>query len=559
MTASTPQDLSYLKKVFLFTHLTGLGAGLIFPPLVWPLLGAQVLSLNFWLICLAMGYAVGALSFFYVRATLKKQLRIQLQLLQGLSGKMDVSEESVEGLMQAMEAAVGRVRELVDGTYGAIDDLLPKFHSFSDAIRYLADRAREGLAAALVTGKDVAAMEEKQREVMEQLESLSFRSQEEASISRELSASLEEMAGAMSRTRGKFLETSRIAEQMTASVEKVRRQADEVIQAVEGTTRDLDTIGDSLEKIRWGASSSAEASERVKRDATNGLEVVKSSIDEMERIEEESHRATEAMKRLSAQTGEVTKIIEVIRELVGDTELLAFNAAIIAAKAGEEGKGFSVVAEEIRDLADRTTASAQDIHHIVKKISVDTREVTGAVEATAKRIATGKKLSLSTGEALHKIVASAVEAADASEQIARLTGEQSGRAQSLLEQAGGSLNAVKSITGAMQAQQKDLSRIQEGVAQMKSGSDQMVRGMEEQVRANHEFDRSLNERETQVRAVTEATRFQMDASKRVSNHFAKSEKRLRTNAEKAEEIIRDVAEMERLTDDLRDLAEDFRR
>ncbi|MDO3378416.1 methyl-accepting chemotaxis protein [Geoalkalibacter halelectricus] len=558
MTATT-QDLSYIKKVFLFTHLTGLGAGLIFPVLVRPLLGAQVFTASFWLVCLAMGYVVGALSFFYVRATLKKQLRVQLQLLQGLSGKMEVSEESVEGLMRAMEEAVGRVRQLVDGTYHTIDELLPKFHSFSDAIRYLADRAREGLAAALLTGKDVAAMEEKQRAVMEQLENLSHRSQEEASISRELSASLEEMAGAMNRTRAKFQETSRIAEQMTASVEKVRRQADEVIKAVGNTTRDLDTIGDSLEKIRWGASSSAEASERVKRDATNGLEVVKSSIDEMERIEEESRRATAAMKRLSAQTGEVAKIIEVIKELVSDTELLAFNAAIIAAKAGEEGKGFSVVAEEIRDLADRTTASAQDIHHIVKKISVDTNEVTGAVEATAKRIATGKKLSLSTGEALHKIVASAVEAADASEQIARLTGEQGARAQGLLEQAGGSLNAVKSITGAMQEQQHDLSRIQEGVAQMKTGSDQMVRGMEEQVRANQEFDRSLNERDTQVRAVNEATRFQMEAAKRVASHFAKSEKRLRSNAEKAEQVIRGISEMERLTGALRALAEDFRR
>ena len=78
-------------------------------------------------------------------------------------------------------------------------------------------------------------------------------------------------------------------------------------------------------------------------------------MNEMARIEQESLKATEAMQRLSHQTKEVAKIIEVIKELVSDTELLAFNAAIIAAKAGEDGKGFSVVAEEIRDLADRTT------------------------------------------------------------------------------------------------------------------------------------------------------------------------------------------------------------
>lgn len=559
MVAQSSQDFSYLRKVFLFTHVTGLAAGLVFPPLVRPWIGDQAFAPGFWLVCLVMGLAVGSLSFFFVRTTLKKQLRAQLQLLQRLTGELDVSQESVEGLMGALERGVMRVHHLVEGTYRTIDDLLPHFRSFSEATRYLADRAREGLQAAQVTAKDVAAMEEKQREVMEQLENLSHRSQEESSLSHQLSSSLEEMTGTMERTRQKFLETSRIAEQMTASVEKVRRQADEVIHAVEGTSRALDTIGDSLEKIRWGASSSAEAAEQVKRDATSGLEVVKSSIEEMERIEEESRRATEAMKRLSVQTGEVAKIIEVIKDLVSDTELLAFNAAIIAAKAGDEGKGFSVVAEEIRDLADRTTTSAQDIHHIVKKIAVDTTEVTGAVEATAKRISTGKKLSLSTGEALRKIVASALEAADASEQIARLTGEQSARSQGLLDQAGASLNAVKSITRAMQEQQKDLSRIQQGVVDMQTGSDQMVRGMEEQVRANFEFDRSLNERQAQIQSVTAATRFQMEASQRVSSHFARSETRLRSNAEKAGDIIRGIAEMERLTDELKQLAEDFRK
>jgi methyl-accepting chemotaxis protein len=346
---------------------------------------------------------------------------------------------------------------------------------------------------------------------------------------------------------------------MTSSVQKVSIQADEVIRSVEGTTRDLDTIGDSLEKIRWGASASSEAAGRVKSDAESGLDVVKNSMDEMERIEEESRRATDAMKRLSLQTGEVAKIIEVIKELVSDTELLAFNAAIIAARAGEEGKGFSVVAEEIRDLADRTTASAQDIHRIVKGISGDTQEVTSAVEATAKRIATGKKLSQSTGEALRKIVASAGEAAGSSQQIAVLTGEQSGRAKALLEEASGSLGAVKSITRAMQEQQKDIGRLQEGVKEMKAASDQVTHGMEEQVRANHEFDRGLNEREQQIGAVTEATRFQMAVVERVFDHFNRSEERLRKNAEKANSLTRGVGELERLAEDLRQLAEVFRR
>ncbi len=559
MAVASSQNLSYLKRVFLFTHLTGLGAGVLFPFIAFWVIGPQAFSAAFWAICLALGFVIGALSFFYVRGTLKKQLRLQLELLQPLSGTMEVSDESVEELFNLVENAVKRVQDLIQGTFATVDEVVPHYRALAESTRYLSDRAREGLNAAVAMHQDVTAMAEKQKEVMEGLDHLSLHSQDEAALSRELSASLEEMAGAMERTRQKFQETSRIADQMTASVHRVRDQADEVIGSVEGTTKDLDAIGESLERIRWGASASSEAAGRVKSDAESGLDVVKNSMEEMERVEEESRRATEAMKRLALQTGEVAKIIEVIKELVSDTELLAFNAAIIAAKAGEEGKGFSVVAEEIRDLADRTTASAQDIHRIVKGISGDTQEVTSAVEATARRISNGKKLSQSTGEALRKIVASAGDAAGSSQQIAVLTSEQSGRAKALLEQASGSLGAVKSITRAMQEQQLDIGTLQAGVAEMRSASEQITRGMEEQVRANHEFDRGLNEREEQIRTVTDATRFQMTVVGRVFEHFNRSEQRLRKNAEKAGSITQGIADLERLAEDLRQMAEKFRR
>jgi len=277
----------------------------------------------------------------------------------------------------------------------------------------------------------------------------------------------------------------------------------------------------------------------------------------MERIEGESQRAMTAMQRLSRQTGEVAKIIQVIRELVSDTELLAFNAAIIAAKAGEEGRGFAVVAEEIRDLADRTTNSAQDIQRIVQAIGGDTREVTEAVEATGMRIAKGKQLSLSTGEALRKIVESASQAASASEEIAEQTGKQGTRAKTLLDDAGHSLRSVRAIARAMQEQQVAIVRIQEGVGQMKSAADQIARGMEEQVRANREFGKGLAEREKQVQAINEATRFQMETAQRVFSHFASSEKRLSNNAEKTAALLQEISQLEKLAGVLREQAGAF--
>ena len=551
--------ISYLKKIFYLTHLTGLGAGAIFPFLVYPLLGAPALGAGFVLACLLLGFGIAAAMFLMMRRTLKNQLTLQLQMLAPLAGGTVLENGTVEGLQGAVGNAVSQVEAFVKELIETVDTLLPHYRSLAESSRFLAEKAHDGLAAARTTRKEVQAMDDKQQAVHGQVQTLAERSQNEAAISRELSTSLAEMAAAMEHTTTQFLETSTGVNELAGSVGGMAERADQVARSVEGTARDLDLIRDSMIKIRTGAQASARAVGAVKTDARDGLLVVKAAMEEMERIDQESQRANQAMLRLSRQTVEVGKIIEVIKELVSDTELLAFNAAIIAARAGEEGKGFSVVAEEIRDLADRTTSSAQDIHRIVKAIGGDTGEVTAAVEATSQRIAKGKQLSLCAGEALSKIADSSQLAATATSDIAALTGEQSERAGILLEDAGSSLRSVKAIARSIQEQQVAIHRIQGGVTEMKSAADQISRGMEEQVRANQEFSRGLIEREDQIRTINEATRFQMATVKKVYDHFASSETRLQKNAERAEGIRHDLSAMETLAKRLREMAANLKK
>ena len=552
MDRSQGNTLSYMRKIFFITHLIGLLAGALFPLIVSPVVGATARTFPFIVLCLLMGLGVGSLIYFFVQSTLKTQLRRQIELLRPLAGEVVSGDETAEDLQRVVEESVFQAETFIQKVFQTVDQLVPHYRSLADSSRYLSDRARDGLAAAHTTRGDVEAMEKKQQDVMAQLQNLSHRSQDEAALSRELSASLEEMPAAMEHSTAKFLETTTRWTRWPAASGRSPPRPKASPTRVEGTAHNLDAIGESLERIREGAFAGAKTAETVQQDAESGLQVVKASIDEMERIEQESLKANEAMKRLSVQTGEVAKIIEVIKELVSDTELLAFNAAIIAAKAGDEGKGFSVVAEEIRDLADRTTASAQDIHRIVKAIGGDTREVTEAVETTAMRIAKGKQLSLSTGEALRKISESSSQSAGASKEIAELTRAQGDRARSLLEEAGHSLGSVKAIARAMQEQQFAINRIQEGVTEMKAAADQVSRGMEEQVRATREFDRGLAEREEQVLAINEATHFQLETSQRVFSHFAVSEQRLKKNADRASVIIREISQLEQLAERLKE-------
>ena len=549
--------ISYLRKLFYLTHFVGLGAGLLVSLAVAPLLAPKTSFPLFFAACLIGGLLLAAAMFILGRLTLKKQLRHQIDRLRPLVGEIVIAQESVEALDEALTAAVGRADGLVRRLLGTTDQFLPHYRELTELSRFLSERFKEGIDAAVHARQDMQTMEGRQQEVILQVESLGEKTQDEAAWSRELSASLAEMSGAMEHSTAKFLETTATVDQMAASIHEIVTQAEAVARSVEGTAHDLDSIGETLARVQSGAVASAHSANMVKEDAENGLQVVRSSIAEMARIEEESQKATEAMARLSRQTKEVAKIIEVIKELVSDTELLAFNAAIIAAKAGEEGKGFSVVAEEIRDLADRTTTSAQDIQQIVKAIGGDTQEVTTAVDATARAIAKGRDLSQSAGEALSKIVESSNEAAAASDEIAELTEQQGRRARSLLNDAGRSLQSVKSITRIVQEQQVAIARTQEGVSEMKGAADQIARGMAEQVKANRQFDQGLAEREVQVRTIFEATRQQRSMAEQILAHFAKSEERLKKNALKSEAISREAAELENLARQLKELAAAF--
>ena len=550
---------SYLRRLFLFNHGAGLAIGAAFPLVAYQMLGDDALTPRFFITCLLAGFSMGAASFWFVRQTLKTQLRQQLAALRALLG--EDNDESADLTVEALFAATSKttkdVRDLLENMQATVDEFVPHYQTLADASRFLSARAEDGLQAARKGRTDIDAMHQKQKTVISQVEVLNQRAQDEAAISRELSASLEEMAGALEHSAQKFLETTRNVNEMVNSIQSATGQAEQTAQITESTAQDLDRIGEALDRLRTGVARNADSAAAVKEDATQGVRVVQSFTKEMGRIDEESRKAITAMQRLSRQTTEVTKIIEVIKDLVSDTELLAFNAAIIAAKAGAEGRGFSVVAEEIRDLADRTTTSADEIETIIKSIRKDTEQVSATVESTGHFIRRGKDLSGSTEEALSKIVRSSSQAAAESHELSQQTAEQALRARSMIEQAGTSLRSVRSVVETLEHQNSAIERIHSGVSEMKVAADRIGQGFDEQVEANQDFSRSLVAREEQVQAIFDATRFQMQIVERIFEHFGISEARLVGNAEKARIIIGQIDALEGLAQQLKGLTLHF--
>ncbi len=557
MTERLRSHSGYLRGLVLLL-LFGVAAGLAFPVLLWFLLDQTLLPTKFWVISFGYALLLGGVFLLLAHLVLKRQMREHLALLRGLTGSQrDSATGTIESVSNEVARTVTSIQTFVSVMRENTEQAAPRYKTLADASRFLLARAEDGMQAAESARADVNGMFEKQKAVMGEVSVLSDQSQDEAALSRELSASLEEIAGALDRSNNKFQETTQSADELVAATQDSTRQADQLARNMERTAEDLDKIGRAFNELRNGVESSATNADTVNRNAEQGLKVVESFISEMGRIDESGQRAQDAMQRLARQTDDATRIIEVIKSLVSDTELLAFNAAIIAAKAGSEGRGFSVVAEEMRELADRTTNSAGEIEEIVRHIREETAQVNNTVDSTSQFISRGTVLSESTGDALRTILDSSRQAALESHQLAAHSEEERERARGLLDDAGGSLRSVRAIAQNMQQQEAALGRIQAGVDEMKAAADQIARGFDEQVKANREFDRSMLSREDQVRAIYEATRFQMETVERIFEHFNRSSERLESNAEKSRVVFEETTALEELTARLREDSREF--
>jgi twitching motility protein PilJ len=176
------------------------------------------------------------------------------------------------------------------------------------------------------------------------------------------------------------------------------------------------------------ATESAEVARRSVVIAGTGAETVRNTIAGMDDIREQIQETSKRIKRLGESSQEIGDIVELIDDIADQTNILALNAAMQAAMAGEAGRGFAVVADEVQRLAERSINATKQIEALVKTIQADTNEAVTSMEASTSGVVKGAKLAEDAGEALKEIES-------VSEYIADLTGKIATSAQRQSEEA----------------------------------------------------------------------------------------------------------------------------
>ncbi len=225
------------------------------------------------------------------------------------------------------------------------------------------------------------------------------------------------------------------SEEMAAGAQEQSSQATEVAGAVEEMTKTI------IETTKH-TSMASEASKNAGQVAKEGGKVVNETIQGMVRISEVVRRSAETVQELGKSSNQIGEIVQVIDDIADQTNLLALNAAIEAARAGEQGRGFAVVADEVRKLAERTTKATKEIAAMIKQIQKDTVGAVESMQQGTEEVEKGKELAEKAGKSLKEIITGAENVVDIISQVAAASEEQS----STSEQISRSIESISSVT-----------------------------------------------------------------------------------------------------------------
>jgi methyl-accepting chemotaxis protein len=224
----------------------------------------------------------------------------------------------------------------------------------------------------------------------------------------------------------------RVINRLVGSTMQLSTTADEVVQAAEGQTtrviQSVSTVGEVSRTAGEVAGSSTEAvriAQETAKAARGGQEEMNQTVLGMQQISHAVVQAANIITALGRSSDQIGKIVSVIEDIADQTNLLALNAAIEAARAGEQGRGFAVVADEVRKLAERTTKATKEIGDMIRQIQKDTRSAVSSMDQGTSQVSLGVALANKTGEALANIHSMINATVGMIQQIANATEEQS--------------------------------------------------------------------------------------------------------------------------------------
>jgi len=304
-------------------------------------------------------------------------------------------------------------------------------------------------------------------------------------LTRRISVDSQDEIGSMTNTLNRMLEKFQNSmQEVSASVEQLASASEEMstisAQTNQGVTRqqmETDQVATAInemlatvQSVAGNASAAASSAKQADDEADNGNSVVLEAIEVSNALAKEVEKSAQAIHKVEADSEQIGMVLDVIKEIAEQTNLLALNAAIEAARAGEQGRGFAVVADEVRTLASRTQASAEEIHQMIEQLQVGSGQAVQVMKDAQQQAEDSVSKARSAGDSLRMITSEVSTINEMNLQIASATEEQS----AVVEEINRNITAIKSVADEAARGTQQTSEASESMAQLATKLQRMV-------------------------------------------------------------------------------------
>ncbi len=411
---------------------------------------------------------------------------------------------SFDGMVDALRTTIARVASSADGLEARASALSPVCRTLSEATVEQEQGTRRAAESMEQINAQVSGIAQSSSALNENIE-------ESSSSILELGATGEELNETASLLSSKVDEVSSSIEQMVRSVTQVSENTEALANAAEETSASMEEMATSLREVDTSAAEAVRLSQRVVERAESGRIKVRETIAGMEAIRDATETAEQVIRNLGARAVEIGAIVDVIDDVADETNLLALNAAIIAAQAGDHGRAFSVVAEEIKDLAERVLASTKEIGGLIRSVQEEAGKATAAIERGSSSVASGVDLSAEAGMALEEITAASQDSGTRISGIVSSLREQAkaaGHVVDLMERVRGGVDVIREASA---EQNRGNVVVFQGVVTMREVALQVRGTTEEQARGSVRIRESVEGVRDAVERINSALQEQSQA------------------------------------------------